>query len=104
MGQVKNIKDVQCLMGCLTTLKCFVSCMGECGLPLYKLLQNSNSFHWMDETQKALDDLKSLISKTPILASSEPGETLLLYVVATTQVVSTALVVEREEPGHVYKV
>jgi hypothetical protein len=58
----------------------------------------------MDETQKALDDLKSLISKTPILASSEPGETLLLYVVATTQVVSTALVVEREEPGHVYKV
>jgi hypothetical protein len=39
-----------------------------------------------------------------ILASPEPGETLLLYVVATPQVVSTALIVEREEPGHVYKV
>jgi hypothetical protein len=38
------------------------------------------------------------------MASPEPGETLLLYVVATTQVVSTALVVEREELGHVYKV
>jgi hypothetical protein len=32
------------------------------------------------------------------------GETLLLYVVATSQVVNTTLVVEREEPGHVYKV
>jgi hypothetical protein len=29
---------------------------------------------------------------------------LLLYVVATTQVISVALVVEQEEPRHVYKV
>jgi hypothetical protein len=32
------------------------------------------------------------------------GETLLLYIVATDRVVSTAIVVEREEVGHVYKV
>ena len=32
------------------------------------------------------------------------GEPLLLYVAATTQVVSAALVVEREEEGHVLKV
>jgi hypothetical protein len=51
-----------------------------------------------------LDDLKALISKAPILASPERGETLLLYVTATPQVVSAALVVEREDPGHVYKV
>jgi hypothetical protein len=58
----------------------------------------------MKETQKALDDLMALISKLPVLASLEPGETILLYVTATPQVVSTALVVEWEEPGHVYKV
>jgi hypothetical protein len=39
-----------------------------------------------------------------VLALSEPDETLLLYIVMTTQVVSATLVVEREEPGHVYKV
>jgi hypothetical protein len=38
------------------------------------------------------------------MASPEPGETLLLYIAATTQVVSATLVVEREEPGHIYKV
>jgi hypothetical protein len=38
------------------------------------------------------------------LVAPEPGEALLLYVAATTQVVSAALVVERESMGHVLKV
>jgi hypothetical protein len=58
----------------------------------------------MEGTQKALDDLRTLISKSLVLASSEPSETLLLYVVATTKVIIAALVVEQEEPGNVYKV
>jgi hypothetical protein len=32
------------------------------------------------------------------------GELLLLYVMATTQVVSVAIVVERQEEGHTLKV
>jgi hypothetical protein len=40
----------------------------------------------------------------PVLASSEPSVTLILYVAATTKVVSVALVVEQEEPGHIYMV
>jgi hypothetical protein len=39
-----------------------------------------------------------------VLALLELGETLLLDVVAAAQVISVALVVEWEEPGHVYKV
>ena len=31
-------------------------------------------------------------------------ETLLIYIAATSHVVSTTIVVEREEAGHVYKV
>jgi hypothetical protein len=45
-----------------------------------------------------------LITKPPVLASLEPGKTLLLYVVATTQVISADLVVERVVPEHVYEV
>jgi hypothetical protein len=92
LGQVRNVKDVKRLLRCLTTLSHFVSRLGEHGLPLYKLIK------------KALDDLKALISKPLVLASLEPGETLLLYVVATPPVISATLVVEREEPGHVYKI
>jgi hypothetical protein len=104
LGQIKNVKDVQRLLGCLTTLNHFVSRLGERGLPLYKLIKKFDSFLWTDKAQKALDDLKALISKPLVLASLEPGETLLLYVVATPQVISATLVVEREELGHVYKI
>jgi hypothetical protein len=38
----------------------------------------------MDETQKAHGNLMALISEPAVLASPEPGETLLLYVMATT--------------------
>jgi hypothetical protein len=102
--QVRNVKDIQQLMGCLMALNHFMSRLGERRLPIYKLLKKSDSFHWMDETQKTLDKFKALISKLSILASLEPGETLLLYITATTQVVSATLVVKREEPRHVYKV
>ena len=33
-----------------------------------------------------------------------PDETLLIYITANSRVVSTAIVVEREEAGHTYKV
>jgi hypothetical protein len=91
-------------MGCLTAPSYFVSRLGERVLPLYKLLKKFDSFCWMEQIQKALDELKMFITKPLILASLEPDETLLLYIVATTQVISAALVVERVEPEHVYMV
>ena len=58
----------------------------------------------MPEAQEALDTVKQLLMKAPILVPSTDGEPLLLYIAATTQVVSVALVVEREEEGHTLKV
>ena len=48
--------------------------------------------------------VKQLLTKAPILVPPTEGEHLLLYIAATTQVVSAALVVEREEEGHTFKV
>ena len=48
--------------------------------------------------------VKQLLTKAPILVPPTDGESLLLYIAATTQVVSAALVVEREEEGHALKV
>ena len=47
--------------------------------------------------------VKCLLTKAPILVPPTDGEPLLLYIAATTQVVSTALVVEQEEEGHALK-
>ena len=58
----------------------------------------------MSEAQEALDTDKQLLTKAPILVPPTDGESLLLYIEATMQVVSVALVVEREEEGHALKV
>ena len=38
------------------------------------------------------------------MTAPRPDETLLVYIAATSRVVSMAIVVEREETGHTYKV
>ena len=95
---------LQRLTGCLAALSRFIARLGERGLLLYKLLKKSDTFVWTEEEQAALDRLKTLLSSTPVLIALDPCKPLLLYLAATNHVVSVALVVEREEPGHVLKV
>lgn len=71
---------------------------------LYKLLQKSECFVWTSEAQEALGGLKALLSKAPVLVPPTSEGTLVLYITATTQVMSTFLVVEKEEEGHTLKV
>ncbi|KAF8730537.1 hypothetical protein HU200_016953 [Digitaria exilis] len=104
MGPIDSVKDVQKLTGCLAVLGRFVPRLGKRGLPLYKLLKRAGRFEWTVEAQQALDQLKHMLTKPPILVPPREGERLLLYVSATTQVVSAVLVVEREVEGHALKV
>jgi hypothetical protein len=100
MGPIQDLKGVQRVMGCLAALSRFISCLGEKGLPLYRLLRKSERFSWTPEVEEALAKLKALLTNPPILVPLTRDEALLLYVVATTQVVSTAVVVERQEEGY----
>jgi ribonuclease HI len=87
-------------MGCLAALSSFISRLGKRGLPLYRILRKAERFTWTPEAEEALGNLKALLTNTPILVSPAAGEALLIYVAATTQVVSAAIVVERREEGH----
>ena len=72
-------------------------------MPLYKLLKKTDVFVWTEEAQQALESLKASLTSARILITPKRGKPL-LYVVASNHVVSAALVVEREEPGHHLKV
>jgi ribonuclease HI len=100
MGPIKYLKGVQRVMGCLAALSRFISHLGEKGLPLYRLLRKAKRFTWTPEAEEALGNLKALLTNAPILVPPAAGEALLIYVAATTQVVSAAIVVERLEEGH----
>jgi hypothetical protein len=92
---------VQRVTSCLTALSSFISRLSEKALPLYRLLKKLKHFLWTPEAEEALTRLKATLSKPLVLVPPATGETLLLYVAATTQVVSAAIVVERAEEGHV---
>jgi hypothetical protein len=104
MGPIRDLKGVQRVIGCLEALSRFISCLGERGPPLYRLLRKTDRFAWTPEAQEALDGLKALLTKAPILVPPAEGEPLLLYVTTTTQVVSATVIVERQEEGHALKV
>ena len=51
---------------------------------------------WTPEAEAALQDLKKYLSSAPTVVANRPQEPLLLYLAATNQVVSAALVAQRQ--------
>jgi hypothetical protein len=97
-----DLKDVHQLIGCMAAVSRFISCLSEKDLPLYKLMKKSDEFVWTDEADAALRDLKRVLSTAPVLAAPEDQEPMLLYMAATSRVVSIVIVVERKEEAQEY--
>jgi hypothetical protein len=104
MAKPSNKKDVMKLTGMMAALDRFITMLGEKGLPFFKLLKKADKFVWDDEAQKVLEVLKETLTTPPIMTPPISKETLLLHISATTNVVSTFLVAEREEEGQAYHV
>src|SRR4051812_43617034 len=92
----KRVKDVRRLAGCMAALSRFISKSAERTLPFFKILKKAGPMKRTPEAEAALQDLKRYVSSAPILVAPRPQEKLLLYLAATNQVVSAALVAERE--------
>ncbi|XP_065623514.1 uncharacterized protein LOC136064949 [Quercus suber] len=91
----RTVKDVQSLNGKVAALNRFISKATDKCLPFFRILRKS--FEWIDECQKAFEDLKKYLTSPPSLSPSKPGEDLYLYLAVSRVVVSAALV--REEEG-----
>jgi hypothetical protein len=74
----------------------FISRSAERALPFFKILKKAGPVKWTPKAEAALQDLKAYLSSAPILVAPKPQEPLLLYLAATNQVVSAALVAQRE--------
>jgi hypothetical protein len=90
---------MQKFAGCLALLSRFVSWLGEKAMPLYQLMKKTDHFVWSQRADEAFNDLKRALSTMPILAAPAPREPMLLYIAATSRVVSIVIMVERTEEG-----
>ena len=94
-----QLRDVQKFTGCLASLSRFISRLGEKALPLYQLMKKTTHFEWNDQADEAFHQLKKMLTTPPVLVAPTEKELMLLYIAATSRVVSTDIVVQRPEGG-----
>ena len=84
-------KWVQQLIGRLVSLRRFISRFIDHLKPFFATLRGVNWAGWNEECDQALVDIKRYMAEPPVLASSQAGETLFIYLVVSDVVVSVAL-------------
>jgi hypothetical protein len=62
---------------------------------MFKILKKQDSFNWTQECEDAFRELKVSLTSTPVLTKPMAGDTLILYLGVTDEVVSAVLI--REE-------
>jgi hypothetical protein len=93
----ESLHDVQKLMGCMAALRRFISRLDVRGLPFFKLIKKHDKFQWTQGAQEAFEDLRKYLTTPPTLVALEPYENLQLYILATSDVVSTTIIIKRGE-------
>jgi len=73
----------------MAALSRFISCLGEKGLPFFKLFKAQEKFIWSEDADKAFAELKRFLTTPSIMTAPQKDETLLIYIVVTNRVVST---------------
>ncbi|KAL0439395.1 UNVERIFIED_CONTAM: hypothetical protein Slati_2422500 [Sesamum latifolium] len=91
------VNEVQRLTGRIATLSRFISKAAEKSLPFFKVLRKEKTFEWDAPWKKAYEELKSYLAGLPLLVKPSPGDTIYLYLLATSQAVGSVLI--REEEG-----
>lgn len=94
-----TIRDTQGLNGKLTALSRFISKSTKKSMPLFHTLKgciDKNNFQWTAAAETALQQIKEALRKLPTLASPILGETLQMYLSASTKAISLVFIMERE--------
>jgi hypothetical protein len=97
LGCDRTQREIQKLAGMMAAISRFISKLGECGMPFYKLLCKADGFQWDDQAVAAFIELKQYLKPLSTLFPPKPDDVLLSYVVATNTVVSIIIAVERPE-------
>ncbi|GKV20496.1 hypothetical protein SLEP1_g30616 [Rubroshorea leprosula] len=97
MKPLASIKEVQHIMGKIVALGRFLSKSAERCLPIFKILRGKKNFEWTRDCYKAFEQLKAYLASAPLISKPSPRETLFLYIAATTEAVSAALIRQEQK-------
>ncbi|XP_071700322.1 uncharacterized protein [Rutidosis leptorrhynchoides] len=97
MQSPRNKKDVQSLNGKLAALTRFLSRTADRSPPFFQTLKgclNKKDFVWMEDVEKAFQDMKAFLKELPTLTAQILGETLMVYLSASSEAISSVLIAD----------
>jgi hypothetical protein len=90
-------REIQKLVGMMAALSRFISKLGECGMPFYKLLWKVDGFQWDGQAAAMFVQLKEYLKSLPNLVPPWLEDILLLYVAVMDAVVSIVISIEQPD-------
>ena len=75
----------------LAALNRFISKFADWCRSFYQLLKKWKGFQWDKECERAFQDLKEYLTRTPMLTALKPGEDLYMYLSISEYAVSIVL-------------
>jgi len=92
MRSPTSVKEVQRLIGRLTTISHLLPKLAEQTQPIIQLLKKSAKFTWNDDYEQIFQKLKTTLTSPPILHKPDTHQPLLVYITTIDHIVSAALV------------
>ena len=85
------------MVGRLTAISRFLPKLAYKTKPMIKLLKKSTKFVWDETCEQNFDNLKQLLTTPLVLTKPDLNLPLIMYISALTNIVSSALVQEKDE-------
>jgi len=103
MWSPSSLKEIQRLVGRLTSLSRFVPKLTERTRLIIQLLKKASRFEWTAECEQIFLQLKAFLASPPVIQKPNAREPIIVYLVVSSEAVSSVLVQEIEaEVTHVY--
>ncbi|XP_068461695.1 uncharacterized protein [Phaseolus vulgaris] len=96
MRSPSGLKEIQRIVGRLTSLSRFVPKLVERTRPIIKLLKKTTKFEWTDECEQNFQQLKTFLSSPPVIQKPNAREPTVVYLAVSNEAVSSVLVQEIE--------
>jgi len=102
MRSLDNLKEVQRLVGRLTSLSRFIPRLADKIRPILKLMKKAKKFAWNESCEEAFRTVKRALAQPPILSKPVHGTPLLVYLVVSPEAVSAAIVQGKTKQKPIY--
>ncbi|XP_014522940.1 uncharacterized protein LOC106779360 [Vigna radiata var. radiata] len=96
MRSPNSLKEIQCLVGRLTSLSRFIPKLAEKIKPILKLMRKNTPEGWNEECEEAFKGVKEILTVPHVMGRPDLGHALHIFLAVTDTAISAALI--QEEP------